>query len=200
MTDDFMRDAQAAWRHTPADIPAMRQVMRKRRWTPHMVLAIEVIAGVFGFAMGLVFFALALETRAIPFILAAIVMLAGMPLATGASIRARRDSLRWEDDTPRGVVVTAARRAEAALRAVTLGRLAVAIIATFVALLWLVQWAGAMHEARFLHIYTAICVVICAPLLVYLHYRERRMRGEQAACLGLLRELDRAAPSPKPTP
>jgi hypothetical protein len=200
MTDDFMRDAQAAWRHTPADIPAMRQLLHKKRWTPHMVLAIEVIAGLAGFAMGLVFFALALETRALPFILAAIVMLAGMPLATGASIRARRDSLRWEGDTPRGVVVTATRRAEAALRAVTLGRLAVAIIAAFVALLWLLQWAGAMHEARFLHIYTATCSVMCAPLLVYLRYRERRMRGERAACLGLLSELDRAETSSKPAP
>jgi hypothetical protein len=191
MSDDFLRDAGRAWRSQP-DVTAMRLSLHRRRWTAHAVLALEMIGCAVGFGVGLVYFAIAVKTHQLLFILSAVAMLAGMPLTMVATVRARRSSLRWEDQTPRAVVVTGLRRAEAALRMIRVGRWGVVALGGFVALLWVAQAVGVLGAARFMVFYTTVTTAICAPYWLYLGYRDRRATRERLACVRLLEELDEA--------
>ena len=190
MSDDFLSQAQAAWRAEPVDIAAMHQRLRRTRWAAHAVLAAELIGGCVAFGVGLVFFAVALRAHDLLFPLSAVMLLAGMPLTMSAALRIRRPSLKWEDATPRDVVVTALRRVDATLQMVRVSRWGVGAIAAFVATLWLAQAIGAVNAAWFLRIYTLAALAICAPYWLYLRHRERRAGHERDVCMRLLAELE----------
>ncbi len=192
MSDDFLLEAKAAWRREQPDVAAIRLRLRRTRWAAHAVLTIEAIGGLLGFAVGVYFFALASRTHELLYTLSALMMLVGMPLTMTASIRARRPSLRWEDETPRDVVVTALRRAEATLQSIRIGRWGVAAICVFVVALWLVQAGGAIRAAGFLRLYTAATIAICVPYWLYLRHRFGRASRERTSCLRLLAELEQA--------
>ncbi len=192
MSDDFLSKASAAWRGEPADVTAVQLRLRRRRWTAHVVLAIEIIGSAIAFAVGLFFFVMASRTHELLYTLSALALIVAMPLAMTATVLARQPSLKWEDETPRSVVVTALRRAEASLKAIRIGRWGVVVVGAFVLMLWLAQVIGSVRAAGFLCIYTAASFVVCAPYLLYLHRRHRGAGGERAACLRLLGELEQA--------
>ncbi len=192
MSDDFFSEAKAAWRGEPAEVTAVQLRLRRRRWTAHIVLAIELIGSGFAFAVGLFFIAMAFRTHALLYTVSALALLVSMPLAMTATVLARRPSLKWEDETPSSVVVTALRRAEASLKAIRIGRWGVVVVGAFVLMLWFAQAIGAVRSVGFLCVYTAASFVVCAPYLLYLHRRDRRAGGERAACLRLLGELEQA--------
>lgn len=190
MTDDFLRDAQAQWRATPGQVTVLHARLRRTRWVPHLLLSIEVAGALVAFLVGLFYVAEALRTREFLFILSAVALLSGMPLAIDASIRIRRDSLRWEEETPDSIVSTALRRAEASLKIVRLGRLGIAAIVGFTLLLWLAQAIGLVNPPEFLLIYTGGAGVVCLLYHWHLRRHERKMRDEQVSCQRLLAELE----------
>jgi hypothetical protein len=187
--DDFLRTVQSDWRNQPLELDQLEKRLRRHRWSPHAMLALEILGGLTGFAVGVWFFSIAVRTGALLFVLAAVVMLASMPAFTVFSIIARRKALRHEDDTPERVVRSGLARAEASLRAVRIGYLGVAVIAGFVAVLWLAQVAGAIHALGFVTFHTVTAAAVCTPYVLYLRWRSTRILRERAACERLMSEL-----------
>ncbi len=81
------------------------------------------------------------------------------------------------------------RRAESSLRAIRIGRWHIAIIAGFVITLWVVQALGFINAIEFLIFYTTICLVVSVATWPWMMWRERRVRGDYAACAHLLATL-----------
>jgi hypothetical protein len=187
--DDFLRTVQSDWRNQPLELDQLEKRLRRHRWSPHAMLALEILGGLTGFAVGVWFFSIAVRTGALLFVLAAVVMLASMPAFTVFSIIARRKALRHEDDTPERVVRSGLARAEASLRAVRIGYLGAAVIAGFVAVLWLAQVAGAIHALGFVTFHTVTAATVCTPYVLYLRWRSTRILRERAACERLMSEL-----------
>lgn len=186
MTDDFLRDAQERWRGHNSDYETVRRRLRRTRWAPHALLGLEFLGAAAAFAVGLWFLATALTTRDPLFGLSALVMLGALPALTMVSFWARRGTLRWEVETPEGVVRHGLRRAEASLQAIRVGYWGATLVAGFVLVLWLAELAGAIHARDFLILYTAVSAAICGPYLLYLGWRRRHVLRERAACLRLL--------------
>lgn len=189
MSDDFLRQARTAWQAEHTDVGEMLRKLRRKRWAVHRALTVEWIGGAAAFMVGVFFFAMSVWTHQLLFILSAVVLLVGMPLSMSANLQAHRTGLRWEDETPEGVVATVLRRAETSLKTIRIGRWGVLAIGAFVAVLWIAQAAGLIRAASFLKLYTAAAFITCAPYLLYLHRRERRALGERAACQRMLDEL-----------
>lgn len=185
MTDEFLRDVQAQWRATPAPVTMLHARLRRTRWVPHLLLAIEVTGALGAFLVGLYYFAEALRTRELLFILSAVALLAGMPLAIAATIRIRRDSMKWEEETPDSILSVALRRVEASLKIVRLGRLGIATVTAFTLLLWLTQAIRVIDATKFLLIYSGVSLAICVLYHWWLRIRERRLLEKQAYCIQL---------------
>lgn len=189
MSDDFLSDARTAWRAEQPDIAPIRLRLRRRQRALQLHLALELIGGSLGFLIGLLFFALAVRTHELLFVLSAIALLVAMPLTMTANVEALRPRFRWEDQTPEDVVAAARHFAEASLRTVRIGRWGVLVIAGFVVFLWLAQASGAVHATGFLTLYTVTALLTCTPYLLILRRRHRRAIRECLACDAVAAEL-----------
>jgi len=163
--------------------------LRRNRWQPHALLALELAGAALGLVYGFWLATIAAKLGSLLFALSAAAMLVGMSVFAVGTVLARRRSLRWEEETPEGVLTVALRRADASLRAVRVGRWQVVIIASFVAILWAAQAMGLIHASGFLVFYSAACVVTVIPYFIWLGRREKRVVAERAACRKLLEDL-----------
>ena len=125
---------------TPSEV--VRRLQRAR-WTPHLVLGLEVLGCCLALGVGVWFAWVAAHQteHKLLFTLSAAVLLIAAPVLGVATALARRPSLAWDDETPESILRIGIRRAEASLQAMRVGRWHVAIIAGFVALLWALQLA-----------------------------------------------------------
>lgn len=187
--DEFLRNAQIEWRRQPIEPERLHTRLRRNRWTPHLLLGLEILGGLGGFAVGLYFFWTALTVGGLLYALSAVVMLCAMPVSIMFSILARRGALRWEDETPEGVLCVSLARAEASLRAIRLSYLSGVVVAGFVVVLWIAQASGLIHAFDFILFYSITSAAVCVPYLVYLAWRSRRVRADRAACRRLMAEL-----------
>ena len=190
--DDFLRTAQSDWRDQPVELIRIRGLLRRRRWAPHLMLGLEILGGLAGFAVGLWFLWMVLTAGGLLYVLSAVVMLAAMPVSIVVSVIARRDALHWEDETPEGVLRACLVRAEASLRAIRIGQFGVAVVGAFVAVLWVAQASGLVRALDFLVIYSLASAGICLPYFLYLWWRTQQIRREQAACTRLMSDLSGA--------
>src|SRR5687768_18512230 len=101
MDDDFIRDLRETWQLQDHDAATVLRRLRCNRWTPHVVLAAEMLGCAFAFLTGIWFAWIAAHTEQhrLLFALSAGVMLVTVPALTVASVLARRASLAWDDET-----------------------------------------------------------------------------------------------------
>ena len=189
MADEDLLTLRAEWRRQDAAFADVYARLRRQRWQPHVTLVLEIAGTALAVAIGLWFALMAVKLSSLLFGLAAAVMLIAMPAFAVGTVLARKDSLRWEDETPEGVLAVALRRADASLRAIRVGRWQVAIIAGFVATLWVTQVIGLIDARGFLVFYSAVSAATVIPYVIWLGRRETRVRGERAACGKLLEDL-----------
>jgi hypothetical protein len=215
MTDDFIRRLQSEWRAQPIDRSVMIGRLRRGRWTPRLLLWLEVLQGVVGVAFGAAFLWLALDPDRLSLLLVSafdrqavskediaylarmlrwmlgaggLVMLAAVPPLAWAAVRARLDGLKWEDETPESVLRFGLRRVDASLRANRLGRWHVWVLLAFVAGLWGLALVG-LAPVFFLAQMTILYLLAIAGVWIWLDLRRERLRREMEACLRLLQEL-----------
>jgi hypothetical protein len=216
MTDEFVRQLQNEWRAQPVGKAALVERLRRGRWTPHAVVWLEVLQGVVGVAFGFVFvwlaiddarlavvFAPVLELRAmlaeqaaayvrtlrVLFAVAGVVMFAAVPPLAWAAVRARRGSLKWEDETPESVLRVGLRRADASLRANRIGRWHVFLLLAFVAGLWALPLLGLMPVFVMVFMTVAYAFTI-APIWLWLDMRRERLRRELETYVRLLDDYE----------
>ena len=191
MNDDFIRDLRGAWQSQDHDVTAALQRLRRNRWTPHLVLAMEISVCMLSLATGVWFAWVAAhnEQHRILFALSAAVLLITAPALAVASLLARRHSFAWDAVSPEALLRVGLHRAEASLRAIRIGRWHIAIVAVFVAVLWIAQALGFVRAIDFLVLYTAVCAVVCVGSALWMRLRERQLRSEHAAHLSLLAKL-----------
>ncbi len=189
MADEDLSTLRAEWRRQDAPFADVYARLRRQRWQPHVVVTLELAGTALAIAIGLWFAMLAVKLSSLLFGLSAAVMLIAMPTFAVVTVLARKDSLRWEEETPEGILTVALRRADASLRAIRVGRWQVAIIAAFVATLWVTQMIGLIDARGFLVFYSAVSAATVIPYVVWLGRREIRIRGERAACGKLLEDL-----------
>src|SRR5262249_41170114 len=154
--DDYFGSLQADWRAQPDETAAVLRRLRWHRWTPHLVLAAEMLGLALALLVGgwFAWLATQLEAHRLLVGLSAAIMLLAIPPFAIATVIARRASLGWDEQTPEALLRTGMRRAESALQTMRLGRWHIAVVAAFVALLWIVEALGLMHERGFLIFYT----------------------------------------------
>jgi hypothetical protein len=191
MSDDFIRDLRREWQSQDHDVTRALQRLRRNRWTPHVVLALEILSCVLAGSVGLWFAWVAAhdEEQRVLFALSAAVLLITAPALGVAIALARRRSLAWDAESPESLLHVGLRRAEASLRAIRVGYWHVAIVTVFVALLWGAQALGLIRAIEFLMRYTAVCVVVCVASGLWMMRRTKQLRSEHAAYLGLLAKL-----------
>lgn len=189
MADEFLEELQTNWRGQGAEFTEAHERLRRQRWWPHLALGYELAATVVVMGVGVWFALMAWKLDSLLFGMSAVILLLAAPALAVAAYLARKDSLRWEEETPESVLVAGVRRADASLRIVRLGRVHLAVIAAFVALLWACETAGLIHARDFLVLYTVVCAVTVACYLPWLAWREKRVRQERDTCQRLLREI-----------
>jgi hypothetical protein len=189
MNDEMMEELQASWRAQDVALANLQEKLRRRRWRPHLALGIELLctAGTVGF--GVWFAWMAVESGSLLFAMSAGVLLIAAPALAVAAWVARKDSMRWEDETPESVLALGLRRADASLRVLRLGRVHLAVIGAFVLVLWATELGGLINARRFLVIYSLTCAAMAALYLPWLAWRERRVSQERAECQRLLDDL-----------
>jgi len=192
MSDDFIRSLQGDWQSQDLGAAQVLQRLRRNRWTPHLVLGSELLVCAFAFLVGLWFAWVALheQRHALLFALSAVVLLLSAPVLCVAAIRARRASLAWDAETPESLLQVGIRRADSTLRAIRIGRWHVAVIAVFLATLWVIEALGFLHAIEFLTLYTVTCLVASTVGWLWMLRGERRARAERAACLRLLAAME----------
>lgn len=191
MSDDFIRSLKSDWQSQEVDAGKVLRRLRRNRWLPHVVLGAEILVCALAFLAGLWFawVAARYEQHKLLYGLSAVAMLITAPALCVATVIARRPSLAWSDETPESILRVGINRAESSLRAITIGRWHVAIIAIFVVLLWAVEALGFIQAVDFLIFYTAICLAVCTVSWLWMIRRETRVRSELAACHRLLAAL-----------
>lgn len=188
MNDDFIRDLRGDWQSQDHDVASALQRLSRNRWTPYLALALEMSACVVASLAGLWFAWVAAhnEEHRLLYALSAAVVLITAPALGVASLVARRRSLAWDAESPESLLRVGVRRAEASLRAIRIGHWHIAIVAVFVAVLWIAAALGLIRAIEFLVFYTAVCVVVCVASWLWMMRRAKQLRGEHAAYLGLL--------------
>jgi hypothetical protein len=189
MADEYLLKVREDWRRQDAAFAAVYSRLRRNRWHPPLVLALELVSSIVTLLTGLWFAWLAYKLGSLLFALSAIVLLLSTPAFALAAVVIRKDTLRWDEETPEGVLTSGLRRAHASLRAIRMGRWHVAIIAAFVAVLWITEAIGLIEARNFLILYTSVCAATLIPYLKWLGWRRRRVLAERATCQRLLNEI-----------
>src|SRR5687768_3634020 len=104
MADDFLQKLRGDWHRQDAGFAEVHARLRRTRWRPHWMLALELVSAAVALAVGVWFARVALELSSLLFAMSAAVLLLAVPALSVAAIVARRDSLRWDDETPAGVL------------------------------------------------------------------------------------------------
>jgi hypothetical protein len=189
MADEFLDELQANWRGQDAAFTEVHARLRRQRWRPHLALGFELATTAVAMAVGVWFALTAWRHGSLLYGMSAAILLLASPVLAVATWLARKDSLRWEEETPESILVAAVRRADASLRVGRLVRVHLAVIAAFVVVLWACEVAGLIHARTFLVFYTAVCAVTAAGSLPWLAWREKRLYRERATCERLLTEI-----------
>jgi hypothetical protein len=189
--DDFIRGLRGDWQSQDHAVTGALQRLRRNRWTPHLALAMEILACASALAAGVWFAWVAVhnEEQRILFALSAAVTLITAPALGVASLVARRRSFAWDAESPESLLRVGMRRADASLRAIRIGHWHITIVAVFVAVLWIAQASGFVRAIEFLVFYTAVCVVVCVASWLWMRRRAKQLRGERAAYRSLLAKL-----------
>ena len=191
MADDFIGPMKADWDREGAERAVVRQ--RRQRWTPHALLAADLLGGVVMAAFGAIYAALAMKSRDLLFALSAIAMLAvGVPLtAVGARMRWR--ALSWEDETAEGVLRSSLRRLDATRRVLRLGRAACLVLFVLTLTVWAAALRGLVREAwPSLAVITATWILAGLLGLGWVRWRLGRVARGIAGCQALLRQFQRS--------
>lgn len=188
MNDDFIRGLRETWQLQNHDATSVLQRLRRNRWTPHIVVATEMLGCAVAILVGIWFAWVAVQTKQdrLLFALSAGVMLVTVPVLTAASALARRASLAWDDETPPTLLRIGIRRSEASLQAIRLGRWHVGIIATFVVILWILEFAGLVRAQHFLIFYTMTCFSLSMAGWFWMAWRANRVRDRRDVYIRLL--------------
>ena len=191
MNDEFIRGLQRDWQSHEPDVGEMLRRLRRTRWLPHVVFGLELLGYALALFVGVWFASVALRMpeHRLLFALSAAILLTTAPALGIASAMARRDSLAWGDETPESILQIGIRRANASLRIVRVGQWHLAVIAMFVALLWILQFAGWVDAFRFLVLYSLTCLVASLGSWLWMRRQSRKARAEQEACRQLLAAL-----------
>lgn len=192
MTDEFIASLRNDWREQPGLPEGLMERTRRARLRGLAMLAAELAMTVFALGVGLWFAFAALSTGRLIFTASAVVTLVTIPGFAIAAVRARRGILKWEDETPSGVLNARLRQIAATLRALMLGWWAIGVIAVFVVVLWALELGGLLGEREFLELYTLIAAVALTAGAVWILLRRPRLLAERASCEQLLAELNEA--------
>jgi hypothetical protein len=192
MNDDFVRSLRDIWQLQEQDAALTLQRLRQTRWTPHIVLAAEMLGCALALLVGIWFAWVAAHApqNRLLFGLSAAVMLVTVPALTVASALARRASLAWDDETPQMLLRIGIRRAEASLHAMRLARWHIGIVVAFVTILWVLESLALISAPGFLIFYTAVCLVASLAAWLWMMWRVKRVTRQRDACIRLLAMIE----------
>jgi len=191
MNDDFIHELRGTWQSQDHDVDDALRRVRRHRWLPHLILALEMSSCAAAWLVGLWFAWMAghAEVHRLLFGLSAAVMLISAPAFGIASFVARRRGLAWDAESPEALLRVGVRRAEASLRAIRVGYWHIASITAFVAALWLAQALGFIHAIEFLMFYSVLCAVMCTVSWLWMARRTKQLRNDRAAYLDFITKL-----------
>ena len=191
MTDELIRSLRRDWQSQEYDASHLVRRLRRRRWTPHLVFALEVLACCVALCVGVWFAWVAAHQSEHKLLLAlsAAVLLIAVPVLGVATALARRPSLAWDDETSESILRIGIQRADASLRAMRVGRWNIGIVAGFVGLLGALQLLKLIDALEFLIVYASVCLVVSLGSWVWMAWRVRTVRAERDACVRLLATL-----------
>jgi len=189
MTDEFLEELQSSWRDQDVAFAEVHARLRRQRWRPHLALGFELLGTALAMGVGIWFALVAVRQSSLLLAMSAGVLLIAAPALAAATWLARKDSLRWEEETPESVLVSGLRRADASLGVIRLGRVHLALIGAFVLVLWASEWGGLISARDFLVFYTLVCTAAAAFYLPWFAWRQMRVNRERAECQRLLNDL-----------
>ncbi|MBS0296873.1 MAG: hypothetical protein JSR45_11225 [Proteobacteria bacterium] len=190
MSDDFLTRIQSEWREGANDVEPVRRRVRLDLWTARAVLAAEMAAAMGAFGAGVWMARYGLGHRDLLMLMGAAVLIFSLPPLAALSFLARRESLRWEDVTPEGLIDYALLRTRRAARINVLTRWHLYVLAGFLAAILLALAAGLVRPSLFLALYAALLVAIVGAGLPLLSRRARRIAAEEARCLSLKQQFE----------
>lgn len=191
MSDELVGRLQREWQSQPHDSARVLQRLRRNRWTPHLVLGLEIFGSVIALGVGVWFAWVATHQveHKLLYTLSAATLLIAVPVLAVATAMARRSGLAWHDETPESILRIGKRRAEASLLAMRVGRWHIGVIAVFVAVLWVLQWLGFIQASEFLVLYSLVCLVVSLGSWGWMRWRTEKLIAERDACVTLLSVL-----------
>ena len=188
MSDDFFDDLRNDWRDQDTEVQVIHERLRRWRWLPHVTLAFETLSGMVVIAAGVWFAVQAAAQKDLLLAVSAVAALGVMPVAVIVLWRTRAPSLKWQDETPEGVLQYALLRLQVAGRAVRLGRWSVYVLLALVVVLWAAALAGLTPVSSFLIFITTVWLASALAGWLWLGFRTGRIAAETARCERLWEE------------
>lgn len=190
--DSFLAGIGDNWRRIGEDHAQLHRRLRRTRHLPRLLRLADIGGTILLFAVGCWFVWQAIVGESLFFALSALVLLAVPPALLPAALRARKESLAWEDATPEDVLRMSLARTNAALRMAVLAQWKLITIQVFLAVLWVAQTGGLMDAGEFLNLYTLISLVVLAAYAPWLEWRRTTLSRERDACLKMIADFDTA--------
>jgi DNA-directed RNA polymerase specialized sigma24 family protein len=182
-------ELRESWCHLQVGFPAPRDwLLLRRRWA-HLPLIAAMALAAAGTLAGLWLAFSAWRTASVPAGIHGVALLISAPVLASVAYLARKENLDWGNESPEGVLIAGRYRAERSLRVVRLGRGCVSVMASSVALLWVMQLGGLISAKEFLMFYSAAWAVLAVSYLPWLARREKHVYEERAITSRLLGEV-----------
>jgi hypothetical protein len=191
MTDDFIASLKADWDRQTAETQVI--LLRRRRWTPHLLLAADALGAIALTAGGLGFATAAVRFGDLLYVLSAIAMLLfALPLVL-VGIRMRWRALDWDDETSAGVLASYLRRLGATEQIVRLSRRGAYTLLALAGAVWMGEGAGIIRQPTpILAVITGTWMMAGAIWLCWVRSRLARIGRERRGCEALLRQFEGA--------
>ncbi|MCZ6503819.1 MAG: hypothetical protein O6945_15065 [Gammaproteobacteria bacterium] len=165
MNDAFIDQLKKDWQSIEAsggtDFIALRKSLLRRRMTSIALKGLELVITLGAIATGVF---MAMTVGGLIGWISAIMLVVVLSVLFLWSYRVWRSAIHWEDRGPEGTVAFGCRNIESSLRIVRIMKVHCWSLLVYVAVLWLLQLSGFIHQAQFLLMYTEISAAVVIVL------------------------------------
>jgi hypothetical protein len=188
MMNNLPPEFKKEWIGQDLQIQALRRSLRLGQVYWRALSIVSAGSALVAVVAGIWFALQAIHNRDLLYALSAFALLSAVPPAAVAEVRARREGLKWYDETPEGTIRQALRRTVITERLLRITFFNGCVLTALVVVVWSCILAGLIsNESRVIAI-TAVWLGLGIGAMLWVRSRRRVNRYERERCEKLLRD------------